>query len=72
MSPVRLAEKKNSTIAGEITTFKIGNHLSRFQSLKCEGLLSTLCHAAVDGLLFGIELNTNTLHQISTRRPFYL
>jgi len=35
-------------------------------------LLSTLCHAAVDGLLFGIELNTNTLHQISTRRPFYL
>ena len=71
MSPVHLTKKKNSTVAGEVASLEIGNHLSRFQSLKCEALLDTLCHAAVEGWLFGIDLNTNTLHQISTRRLFY-
>jgi len=51
-------QEQRAPVAGQVSSVEIGFHSALFQALKSEGLLK------------GIRLNTNTLHQFSARRLF--
>jgi len=44
---IDLAREEHGAVGAEVATFEIGPHFAVAEALKIEGLLDTLCHAAV-------------------------
>ncbi len=59
---VHLTHQEDATIGTDVASLEIGLHFAATEVLKSEGLLDTVCHAAVGILCVRYCLNTNTLH----------